>query len=278
MNKSILAVLISLFAGFAAAAIVFTIREPATAVVSGGDASDHFDQSAATDDRILALEAAVAEERKARQFLEDELQILYTEIERLSDARDEGIEQRVTANVVTEEQMEVYRQRRADQTDEGRLARLVEAGLSPDRAEWVLKRESELQMEAMQAQFDARRSGEPLDRFNPALNPAAALRAEIGDAQYEQYLEANNQSTTVHIGSVLESSPGQRAGLQPGDQIVAYGGTRVFNVSDLNQQTMLGEPGTSVAVDITRDGMPMQVVLPRGPIGVSTSRFRGRRQ
>lgn len=278
MNKSILAVLVSLLAGFAAAAIVFTIREPATAVVSAGDASDYFDQSAAIGDRISALEAVVAEERQARQFLEDELQVLYTEIERLSDTRDAGDEQRVATNVVTQEQMEEFRQRRSDQTDDGRLARLVEAGLSPDRAEWVLKRESELQMEAMQAQFDARRSGEPFDRFNPALNPAAALRAEIGDAQYEQYLEANYQPTAVRIGSVLESSPGQRAGLQPGDQIVAYGGTRVFDVSDLNQQTMLGEPGTSVVVDITRDGMPMQVVLPRGPIGVSTSRFRGRRQ
>jgi S1-C subfamily serine protease len=65
--------------------------------------------------------------------------------------------------------------------------------------------------------------------------------------------------------------------LQPGDEIVRYDGTRVFNISDLNRQTMLGEPGESVVVDITRDGMPMQVVMPRGPIGVSTGRFPGRR-
>jgi hypothetical protein len=40
---------------------------------------------------------------------------------------------------------------------------------------------------------------------------------------------------------------------------------------------MLGEPGESVVVDITRDGIPMQLVLPRGPIGVSTGRLGGRR-
>jgi S1-C subfamily serine protease len=132
-------------------------------------------------------------------------------------------------------------------------------------------------MEVMQARFDARRSGEPLDRFNPSLNPNSVLRSEIGDAQYEQYLQANNRPTAISVGSVLESSPGQRAGLQPGDQIVRYDGNRVFDVSDLNEQTMLGEPGESVVVDITRDGMPVQLVLPRGPIGVTTGRFPRRR-
>jgi hypothetical protein len=46
---------------------------------------------------------------------------------------------------------------------------------------------------------------------------------------------------------------------------------------ELTQQTMQGEPGESVVVDIVRDGAPMQIVLPRGPIGVATRRFsRGR--
>jgi hypothetical protein len=35
---------------------------------------------------------------------------------------------------------------------------------------------------------------------------------------------------------------------------------------------MQGDPGVSVAVDIMRDGVPMQVVLPRGPVGVSAGR------
>ncbi|MDH3339232.1 MAG: PDZ domain-containing protein, partial [Gammaproteobacteria bacterium] len=84
-------------------------------------------------------------------------------------------------------------------------------------------------------------------------------------------------STSVMVGSVIESSPGQRAGLQAGDLIIRYDGTRVFSTWELNQQTMQGEPGQSVVVDIVRDGMTMQVVLPRGPIGVSTGRLRGDR-
>ena len=99
----------------------------------------------------------------------------------------------------------------------------------------------------------------------------------MGDTEYESYLRANGRQTSISIATVLESSPGQRAGLQPGDQIVSYGGTRVFDVSDLNRQTMLGEPGESVVVDFMRDGVLMQVVMPRGPVGVSTSRCPGRR-
>jgi C-terminal processing protease CtpA/Prc len=250
------------------------------AAVSNTGARDYFDQSAAIEDRIRALEAAVAEERNARQLLEDELQALYGEIELLSDERaanDARDEAQVADTVEVRNRIEEFRQRRDGQGGEGRVERLIAAGFAPDRAAWIVQRESELQMEAMQARFDARVSGEPVNPFDPSLNSASALRAEIGDTEYEQYLQANNRSTAVAIGSILESSPAQRAGLQAGDQIVRYDGTRVFDTSDLNQQTMLGEPGQSVVVDITRDGIPMQVVLPRGPIGVSTDRNRGRR-
>ena len=277
MNKSVMAIVISLLVGFAAAAMVLAPREPEQAETPSVDPDDYFDKSAATGDRIAALEAAVAEERNARQLLEEELQILYMEIEQLRDQRQSTEEQRVAAERENRERVQSFRQQRFGTSGDALVSRLVEAGFTPERAEWLQRRESELQMEVMQARFDARRSGEPMDPFDPAFNPASALRAEIGDSQYEQYLQASGRPTAVSVGSVLESSPGQRAGLQPGDQIVSYNGNRVFDVSDLNQQTMLGEPGESVVVDITRDGLPMQLVMPRGPIGVSTSRFPRRR-
>ena len=276
MNKIAIAVAVSLLAGLAVGAYLISSPQPATPVASSVDPANYFDQTAATETRLRALEAAVAQERNARQLLEDELQILYAEIGQLGEERDE--------RKAIDEQFQEVQQRtraeflqRADRTDDGRVARLINAGFTPERADWILQREAELQMEVMQARFDARRSGEPLDRFNPSLNPNSELRSEIGDAQYEQYLQANNRPTAISVGSVLESSPGQRAGLQPGDQIMRYDGNRVFDVSDLNEQTMLGEPGESVVVDITRDGMPVQLVLPRGPIGVTTGRFPRRR-
>jgi hypothetical protein len=236
----------------------------------------HFDASADTEDRLLALERAIAGEREARQLLEEELLVLYAEIERLGEPAEAG-EQRVVVNENVSEASE-RRTRRFSSDPAARRDVLIQGGFSPDRAEWLAVRESELQMEAMQARFEQRHSGEPFDPFDPSLNPGAALRAEIGDAEYEQYLEASGRSTSVRVGAVLESSPGQRAGMLPGDEIIRYDGQRVFNSFELNQQTMTGEPGESVVVDVRRDGVLMQVVVPRGPIGVTTGRgYRGRR-
>ena len=126
----------------------------------------------------------------------------------------------------------------------------------------------------MQILYEARRTGERPPDFRLSTDPDRALRLEIGDAEYEQYLEAYGRSTSVAVGTVLESSPGQRAGLRPGDQIVAYGGERVFNYNDLGGRAMAATPGQPVVVDIIRDGVPMQIVIEGGPIGISNSRFR----
>jgi predicted metalloprotease with PDZ domain len=152
---------------------------------------------------------------------------------------------------------------------------MIEAGMTPDRADYILRRESEMRFEQMQAIYEARNSGEPLDPLNRSFNADAMLREEIGDAEYELYLQANNRSTSVGISNVMASSPGERAGLQAGDEIVGYDGQRVFSTSELMQHTMAGGDG-NVVVDVMRDGTAMQIVLPRGPIGVEIGRFRGR--
>jgi len=269
---------IVLVAGFAVAA--YRMNDRASAPVPVLDSVDYFDTSAATEDRIRALEVAVAQERNARQLLEEELRVIYAEIEELADVRDaEQARDESTAAETQAERLafEANRRTRPDRSPEGRRTALVKQGFAPDRAEWIIQREAQLQVQAMQARFDARRSGEPFDPFDIGLNPDQSLRAEIGDIEYEQYLTANGRPTAVQVGSVIESSPGQLAGLQSGDQITGYDGQRVFSTMELTQQTMQGEPGESVAVDIVRDGAPMQIVLPRGPIGVTTRRFsRGR--
>ena len=94
----------------------------------------------------------------------------------------------------------------------------------------------------------------------------------MGDADYERYLEASDRPTRVSVSSVIESSPAQSAGLWPGDEILRYDGERVFSMTDLTRQTMEGEAGESVVIDVMRDGTLMQVVLPRGPVGITGGR------
>lgn len=277
MNRSLLVTGISLFAGITALALVFGSNRSEPDRPARADPGLYFDTSAATEDRIAALEAVVAEERNARLLLEDELQALYAELEALADDRTASDGTRLPAVREPPEDFSEFPAAGGPGDGEDRLGLLVDAGFSADRAQWILTRESELQMAQMRAIFEARQNG---TRPEPAaMNPDRALREELGDLQYEQYLEATGRPTSVKVATVLESSPGQRAGLQNGDEIVAYGGERVFSYSDLSNAIMGRQIGQSVVVDVMRDGTPMQVVIDSGPIGISgrDGRIRPRR-
>ena len=279
MNKNIVAVVVSLLAGFAVAAVTFKAIDHPASVPAGSDAAVHFDQTADTEARIRALEAAVAEERNARQLLEEELLVLFDELDALREEPPQPVESNEPSSAVAEasSRAEFLRNRgRLMSSSEGRAETLVDAGFSPDRAAWIVKREDELRLEAMQARFEAQRSGDMQAMFAANNRSESSMRNDLGDAEYEQYLEAYGRPTSVDIGMVIESSPGQVAGLQAGDQIVRYDGERVFSYSDINNLQLEGEAGESIVVDILRSGTPIQIVMPRGPIGIQAGRFRGR--
>jgi len=256
---------------------LMAITAAAAFVLHGVDAvpADSPVGSGAAEERLRALELAVSEERVARQMLEDQLLLLFAEIDRLEaerEARDEIPTVSAELPAEVEERRFSFRMQTEPQSIEDNL---LAAGFSQDRVDWISRREEELRFAAMQARYDARNSGEPMDPFDSSLNPDAMLRAELGDAEYEKYLQAQGRPTSVPVQNVLASSPAANAGLQPGDHIVGYDGQRVFDSGDLIQKTMAGGTGT-VVVDLLRDGAPMQVVVPRGPIGVEIGRFRRR--
>lgn len=237
--------------------------------------SAEFDTSLATEDRIAALERAVSDERQARQLLQEEVFYLTSELELLSGTPASPVREGEPEALAAEDSGESRRaESRRRNSREGRIERLVDAGFLPGQADWIMQREQELQMEALQARFDAEKSGEPLDWMGNRNSASDKLREELGDADYERYLEANNRSTNVAVSSVIESSPAQVAGLQPGDEIYRYDGQRVFSMTDLTRQTMAGEPGQNVAVDVMRNGNLIQVVMPRGPVGITGGRRR----
>jgi S1-C subfamily serine protease len=80
----------------------------------------------------------------------------------------------------------------------------------------------------------------------------------------------------VGVRDVLASSPAESSGLLPGDEIVAYDGKRVFDMRELNSLTLQGTAGESVVVDVRRGDQNVQLVMPRGPIGIFGGGFRGR--
>ena len=155
--------------------------------------------------------------------------------------------------------------------EERRLSRLTDGGFSEDEARLVLQKESEAEYRAMQMAWEAQRNGERVDPLASLNDPQELLRAELGDSDYERFLEAQGYPTSVQVTRVLDGSPGSDAGLQPGDQVISYDGNRIFNVADLREQTMQGAPGEDVVIEIDRDGVRMQLSVPRGPVGITGS-------
>jgi len=275
MKKIIVIIIVSFVAAFAAASWLYT--DASVSSVGSPQVVTAFDSDLSVEKRIAALELAVSDERQARQWLQEEVMYLTGELELLSGGNDPDPEPQSDIDV-EEPSVDSRSARREDYrrrySEEGRIEALIEAGFLPSQASLIVRREAELQMEALRVRYDAERNGDPVDYYRSRNAGNDALREELGDADYERYLKANNRSTSISISSVIDSSPAQAAGLRPGDEIVRYDGERVFSMTDLTQQAIDGVPGQNIAVDIVRDGVPMQVVMPRGPIGISGGRRR----
>jgi C-terminal processing protease CtpA/Prc len=234
-------------------------------------------------ERLELLETTLDTEIALRAALQAELAAITEQMAELQgadgagDAQNEPRRENFDLAAIQERAAERFGDRRRDDPDR-RLNQLVEAGFSPDQAQHITERESELRLESLYSQYDAVREGGPFDPQADRFDPQDQLRQELGDASYERYLGATGQSTSISVQSVMAGSAGQTAGLQPGDQVVSYGGERVFSTSDLNQLILDGSPGQTVVVDVLRDGQQIQVYVPRGPIGITSGRgmFGGR--
>ncbi len=247
----------------------------------GGEALGAQTAAGSVPKRIAELENALRSETEQRAALEQRVAELGEALEELRGgagaARERGVEAVVAVQNGTPpfgDSAGAGRRFRGPETTELRVERLVGAGFAPDRAAWIERRTSELAMQSIQAQYQRRR-GETVD---PALlrGSQQTLRQELGDADYERYLTALGRPTKVGVFNVIASSPAEAAGLRAGDEILSYGGTRVFDMSELNDLTVEGTPGQPVTLEVQRDGENVQLVLPRGPIGIGGGPFNRR--
>ena len=281
MLKTLLLVVAGLVAGLAIAFWLQPGFDPVGAeAASGAAAAARSDANDATfsEARLAALEDKFASEVDQRVELEARVAELSARLEALGQSPARVPRGDQSASNAPDPAIVEQRARRRElaATPESRerlvIERLTAAGFAPDRAEWINRRTEELRMKALQEQYDARREGRaPTGDFGDNT-----LRTELGEADYERYRTAMGQPTSAGVGDVLASSPAERAGLLPGDEIVAYGGKRVFDVGELNALTLEGTSGESVVIDVRRDGQNMQLVIPRGPLGITAGVFRGR--
>jgi serine protease Do len=76
------------------------------------------------------------------------------------------------------------------------------------------------------------------------------------------------------VGDVTPGAPGAKAGLQSGDVITAIDGKRVENPDELTMEVISRAPGTTVTLDVVRNGQPnkVSVTLGQRPTGVDWDR------
>jgi membrane-associated protease RseP (regulator of RpoE activity) len=147
------------------------------------------------------------------------------------------------------------------------LAQLLAAGFDRAKAEQIVRREAELRREAAYAEFEASGTVRALSP-TARLARTSKLRDELGEADYERYLEATHRATQIVVGTLAPDSAAAQAGLVPGDRIVAYAGEPVHSARELTALMLAGTPGELVPVTVIRDGASIDLYLTRGPLGV----------
>jgi hypothetical protein len=147
--------------------------------------------------------------------------------------------------------------------------RLVASGLAPGEAARLKAIWEETELGKLYLSDRAVREGwgRTLDHRVQQQSIEQALRREVGDESYDWILFATGQPNRVLVRGLLGSSPATDSGLQVGDVILSYAGERVFRPGELKRATTEGVPGESVRVELVRQGEPISLYVPRGPLG-----------
>jgi hypothetical protein len=153
------------------------------------------------------------------------------------------------------------------------VAGLIDAGVSPDTAGEIVRRQGEREMRRLELRDRAAREGylgteRFFDELRELNTDTPSLRQEIGESGYDRYLFSAGQDNRVSVTSVIAGSPAEQAGIRPGDVILSYDGSRIFDFSELQGATRGGERDAPVSVQIRRGTERIAVSIPRGPMGV----------
>jgi len=72
-------------------------------------------------------------------------------------------------------------------------------------------------------------------------------------------VEIDSSGDAVRVARVLEDSPAENAGLRSGDQVLRYQGRPVTSGSQLIRSIQFTPPGSDAALDVIRDGRPVEL-------------------
>ncbi|MEO0422171.1 MAG: PDZ domain-containing protein [Pseudomonadota bacterium] len=234
--------------------------------------------AAPADESLNALSQRLTAETRAREALMEQIASLQDQVE--------ALEQRLAGNSSPELDPDALAEAALSQTlaeletvaaaspDERELRRFIDAGFAPDRAADLKARQDELSLQRLFLRDQARREGwMGSERYRTELaqinEGVEQLRSELGDDDYDRFLYATGRPNRVLVRTTLTGGPAQEAGLQPGDAILSYDGSRVFDTRSLVTMTQGGSFGTPTSIEVERDGERLVLYIPRGPLGLN---------
>ena len=213
--------------------------------------------------RLAVLEESLLAEIEARRGLEADVAKLREELANLFTLTSEP---ETRANTAVEPRVEADSGEERPRFDE---ALLVVAGVEPKEVARLRERFNEFELDRLYLSDEAMRGGywlKPRHR-KELLTLQDELRAELGDELYDYVLFASGKDNRVIVRDVLDRSPAQEAGIEPGDVFLSYADKRIFSMLDLRLATAGGESGELVPVDVLRAERQVRVYVPRGPLG-----------
>lgn len=157
------------------------------------------------------------------------------------------------------------------------LENLLKAGVTEMIAEDIINRMSQHKFLLLELQNHAKREG----RLNSSsyfkerrklMQIIPSVRKAIGNDAYDRYLYETAQNNRVIVRTVMKGSPAEQLGVQNGDIILTYANEKVLTRRDLPAFTTEGTVGEYVNLNILREGKLQNIVIPRGPLGVTLSK------
>lgn len=236
----------------------FATREPTGPLVQGdqvaalrAELEELRADRQSSDLRLRQLEDAVTRLGAAQGLPSDALQVLPAIDQPLEGEAEEDVELEETPAAVPVAQQ-----------------RIEDAGLTGEEYDSMRERAQALYLENFEQEWLQRR--EAYLANEPTQDSRSRLRSELGDDAYDRYLYASGRPNRVRVQRVMQGSAAALAGISEGDVLLSYDGERLYRFDDLRSASYQGEPGETVLLEVRReDGTVSQMVIPRGPMGIS---------
>ncbi len=265
MRNQILLVLSIFIAGAIAGALAMSgvseDREPHRSNVLPTDDVDPGDWSGEIAQLLERLDA----EREARIVLASELESLRETVAQLGD------EPATSAGETGLSLQALERASRRSRDDNGSMtARVADMGYSMDEFEALRQRARDL---GADTRYEMMRRREPFLRMQ--VDTQQSMLGELGEFDYDRYRYAAGMPNRVEITGLAPGLAGENAGLESGDIFLTFDGSRVFSTEQVLLAMIAGDSATPAVIEVSRNGSPVQVVVPRGRMGARlTGRFQ----